>query len=399
MGLNDPYYNKPWTPQSEVNAQFNQGLSSLGQVGQVNAGIANTQAATRSRELANAEAEYYQPGRQATGPEQGLGDFIRGMMQDGPPEFQERFQQELNQGPSLGAPMAAREATHQGGLASARPAPAPAPAPQARPAPQMPPSPAGFATQMPQTTGQDRDSFFADMTNMPRPEGDMTGMQRPAQAPRQATPPQQTQAQARPQVPASRGPMTRGDVETYLKAAPFLRMNKPDPRAGIAADKLEWEKSKYQQYLKPHWDQMEKTKRDIAALAAKTRMATSDTERKANLELLKIKVQEMRIHSDMLKAQVGGLRGITQEGATNEMVNGAQTDLAEAEAELNALEKAVGSGPVQPTTRTRTTNRETSTNRGPGATLTWKNKRDGRTLQATQAEHDASKTKDDWELQ
>lgn len=356
MGLNDPYYNQPWTPLTGNQEQMNRALGSIGDVPRANAQVENMR-------LANQEAAYYQPGRQATGPEQELGDFIRGMTQDGPPEFQERFRAELSQGPSLGTPMAAHGAQHQGGLASARPAPAAPP-----PGPQMPPmtSP-GYAVQPPQTTGQDMDQFASSMKGLPTVTPNETGMERPMAAPRQTGPvrsPNQT-PDVPGQGPTSRGPMTRGDVETYLKAAPFLRYSRTDPRAAIAQDKLEWEKTKYAQYLKPHWDQMDKTKRDIAALAARTRMATSDTERKANLELLKIKVQELRIHSDMLKAQVGGLRGITQEGETNNIVAQAEQDLAAAQAEVDAMEKSIGSGPTQPTVRNRQTVREEVKLRGP----------------------------------
>lgn len=253
---------------------------------------------------------------------------------------------------------------------------------------QMPPSPTGYGVQMPQTSSQDMDAFTRSMRDLPQDVPNQTGMERYAQAPRQ-TGPTPAPVQQPNQGPPSRGPMTRGDVETYLKAAPFLRMTKPDPRAGIAQNKLDWEKTKYMQYIKPHWDQMDKTKRDIAALAARTRMATSDTERKANLELLKIKVQELRIHSDMLKAQVGGLRGITQEGETNQIVSQAEQDLAAAQSEVDAMERSLGNGPTQPTTRTKTKTSESETNRGPGTTIRVRRKSDGVTGSVPASEFDA----------
>jgi hypothetical protein len=52
-------------------------------------------------------------------------------------------------------------------------------APEQSPQMSMPPSGPGYGVQMPMTGGQDRDAFYAQMTDMPIP-GDMTGMQRPA---------------------------------------------------------------------------------------------------------------------------------------------------------------------------------------------------------------------------
>lgn len=350
MGLNDTYYQQPWTPNQGMSTQLNQGLSALGQVPMYNAQV-------DAQRQANTDAAYTSPAKQANPNERVVGEHYGAMFNGAPPEFVQRLKSEFAKGPSLVAP----QSQPQPGAG-----PAPSPYPQGggqgpmdvRRA--MPPSPQGLGAvgvNMPRPDSDERDFLGTDVRESPY-NGDMTGMQRPPQVP-------QVQLTQKPQTPQPQGggggggaggqrPMTRGDVELFMRAAPNQRM-------GIENAKLEEKKRQFDTMME-YRNRALQGKKDMHALAQRVRMATSDVDRKYLLELMKIKVQEMSVHAGIVRSTASGITGVINDQQSQQAAAEADQDLAEGQNILRQMEEEARKGVTNQTpTRSKTGAKDTTT--------------------------------------
>lgn len=196
MALDDIYYRQPWTPNQGLGSQIDRAAAAWD-------ARAPAQAQLDAQRQANKDAAYSSPAREANPHEAGVGSYIQNLMESHPnfqPGFKERLTQEVT----------------GGGLAK----------------PAAPPSmePAGLASPPMDSPRGDAGDMRSGLSAPPVPMS-MNGepMRRPL-VHRDEAPPQAPQVQG-PQMPMAQGrpqaPMTRGDVDLYMKMAPIFNTQKP----------------------------------------------------------------------------------------------------------------------------------------------------------------------------
>lgn len=329
MGLNDVYSQAPWTPASQTIDQMNTGLNTLGQLPMRRAQVAGM-------EQANKDAAYTSPDNTASPERQRIGEWLKAQYTGTPgyqPGFEERLQQEFNHT----TPMAQAQYMPEGNMV--------AQTPQLIQAPQQYGgyNPEASLGLMPQ---QER-PVTIPTANMAGQGGEpLAPMVRVAQETGRRTPLPAHRAVAMERnapPPMSSGPsapMTNYDVDSLMKLYnPYARtFLKDDPRERIANAKLEWEKEKFAQLL-PLRQAAIQAKRDIAEMMARVRMATSDVDRKAVIEMLKIKMSELNNIRSNKARMLSGIGGVVNRPETAEMLNQlGQEDQQEA-AEFADLER------------------------------------------------------------
>jgi hypothetical protein len=313
--------------------QQTQGLNSLAQVPERNAQLA-------AQQQANTDAAYASPARDANPYEQSLARQIMRSVPGHNPEFEDRLHGEL-QGGGLGAPTAPQSQNQ--GLA-------PVEGPQATAVNIGPQT--QFVPDWTSSRGQDTKPGMPELTVTRQPMS-MNGepMRQPLPAARafamQRNPPPGPMNQPTPALDPTQnqGPKTRGDVDLTMRMAPFMKeWSKPGPKVDHEPDKLTEKKREFDAMME-YRNKALGARKDIAAMAARVRMATSDTDRKALLELMKIKVQEMAVHARIVGQTASGLTGVINDEASRQAAADAQKQLEEAQAEVDQVEKELGAAP------------------------------------------------------
>lgn len=335
MGLNDVYSQAPWTPASQTLDQMNTGLNTLGQLPARRAQVAGM-------EQANKDAAFTSPAAQATPERQRIGEWLKAQYMGTPgyqPGFEERLQQEFGQA----TPMSQGQYMPDGNMVQQVPQHIQAP-------PQYGSyNPEASLGMMPQqerpiqvNTGAMAGQGGEPVAPMVRVAHE-TGRRTPLPAHHQVA----MERNAPPPMPAGpTTPMTNYDVDSLMKLYnPYARtMLRDDPRERIANAKLEWEKEKFAQLL-PLRQAALQAKRDIAEMMARVRMATSDVDRKAVIEMLKIKMSELNNIRSNKARMLSGIGGVVNRPETAEMLNSLgqeeqqeATEFADLERQLRELE-------------------------------------------------------------
>jgi hypothetical protein len=201
MGLEDIYYRQPWTPNQGLGGQIDRAGESIARVPMANAQL-------QAQQQANTDAAYNSPAREANPHEAAVGSYIQNLMESHPnyqPGFKERLQQEMSQG-GLTAPAAPPPSPGQGlGV--------PSDAPRGDAGDMR----SGGQGLMAAATSEAPLSMNGEPMRRPLPAAAAFAAQRNAPPPVTIVPPP-----VRSQVP-----MTRGDVDTYMRMAPIFNSQKP----------------------------------------------------------------------------------------------------------------------------------------------------------------------------
>lgn len=331
MGLNDPYYNQPWTPASSWVQQANLGLNSLGQVQTQNAQLD----AQRQANEANA---YTAPQAPASDHRQLIGQYVEENLMAGPPEFRDRFRQEMSRG-GLQAPTAPQGqppannldvVSGGSGLGGTYGQPNP---------PSMPPAGAGYGTNQPQPMQATREAQTMganpqlNQFNYMAGGGDMTGMSRPPQI--QVAPPT-GKPQPQPGMTRPTSSMTNYDVDSYMKAGGLMKSN-----AGLEEKKREFDA------MMDYRGRALEAKAKLAKLAADAKLANNDNDRKRAIELLRIEVDREKAGIAAKARIMGGLYGIVNTEATQAYLNYLDQFVQEAEGGAQSAQESPGAQPIQ----------------------------------------------------
>lgn len=336
MALSDIYYQQPWNPQAQGQQQMQQGLSNLAQ-------MPMQQAQLQAQQQANTDAAYMSPARSANPYEQQLSGDVLDML-PGLPEHKAQLRAELAGQGGPAAPGQGLQAPMQGPQAPA-PAQNLGPMGLGQPAigqggnigphtqrPYGPPQ-----SQMPETSvykGPLDDQSTLSVASAALGSG--------AQKPQTPAPPPTPVAQANAPQRVQAG--TRGDVDLTMRMAPFMRSKKDS----MEADKLAEKKREFDALL-PLKQQAMRQKQDIAQLMARVRMATSDTDRKAQIAIAKLGVEkylgELKARSTMLSGLGGVVNNEEAKQAVGEESQSIAKDEADAQDQLRQLRELESTAP------------------------------------------------------
>lgn len=326
MGLSDVYYNRPWVPADDTLRRLDMGAQALGdlprrQLENQGLGIHN-----QLQQQALADAQYNSPARAANPQERNIGDFVRQLMRNTPghtPEHEERLMQELSGGQSP------NEAAPQNLGQPPEWAPDWSSGRGSTPGIGYPgPMGLGQAPGMPEVSvSREPMSMNGEPMRTPLNANRSFAMDRNA-------PP------VMPKMVDAQEPMTQGDVTKYMRMGPLVHQVKSDQswKEDVARGKLQLDKDKAANLDKYRQAALE-AKQKIAELKARVQMATSDTDRKAGLELLKIKMQELGHYIGYLRSTDSGLTGIVNKDRADVNAEDIQKSLDETQKEVDQLSK------------------------------------------------------------
>lgn len=377
MGLNDIYNQQPWTPYSGVQQRMDQGFEQVAAVPERNARL-------DAQRQANTDAAVTAPGAPASPERVKMVEYIKAHMRATPghePGFDDRLLSELQGGQGQGL---------QGGQAQPQ---GPAQGPQQYPSPPpMNQGPAQAPSGPPRGDASDMRSGL---------------MPQPVQAPRQPLPAGAAFAAQRPQGPSipqaqvqvqgPQTPMTNHDTDSYMRMAPFVKMDQPpkplkdDPRERIADKALAFKREALAQ-RESSQARADRTKRDLAVIMARLREKLGDTDRRALIEQAKIAAGNYRAELSAIAKRQSGLGGVIYDEETKA---GMEQDATQAQAELSKLDDLERALNAQPNGQSKSRSVEVKGPRNAGGTITVKNKA-GETRTLTQEQYDASPHKGDW---
>lgn len=330
MGLDDIYYKRAYAPAQDANAQTAQGFEQLAQVP-----IANAQLAAQQQ--ANTDAAYTAPGAQAPPERNIIGHHIKARMA-GPPEFQQRFLQEMSQGPAPAQ-----------GLAPQVQPQAPVDAPRGDAGDMRPqgyrPQPAqaqGLGAPAPTNANPQMETYVSPMNGRtPLPAGVRTPLPASSSFAADRNPPApQTPRVAVAQGQPSGRPMSNYEVDSYMRMSPFLKLDqvKDDPRRDIAANKLAENSRQFDELMRYKRDNMGMREK-LARMMNETKLKIGDPDRKAKIALMKDATArylgELRAEATAL----GGFTALTQRDEVGTFIQERKAKIAEALAEAQDFER------------------------------------------------------------